>query len=109
MLLGLSQLDGCFDLEMGIGVASDGAMSRMETAACIANLVSKSLIERLEHGRSNFRLLASIRHYASQKLISEAKRGLSEVYGEKRDGPGWEDCRTERTAPKLEALVARAS
>jgi predicted ATPase/DNA-binding winged helix-turn-helix (wHTH) protein len=109
VLLRLSQLEGCFDLEMGIAVASNGAMSRMETAACIANLVSKSLIERLEHGRSYFRLLASIRHYASQKLISDARRGLSEVYGEKCDGPGWEDCQTERTAPRLEALVARAS
>jgi hypothetical protein len=94
---------------MGIAVASDGAMSRMETAACIANLGSKSLIERLEHGRSHFRLLASIRHYASQKLISDAKRGLSEVYGKKCDGPGWEDCQPERTAPRLEALVAGAS
>jgi predicted ATPase len=109
VLLRLSRLEGCFDLEMGIAAASDGVMGRVETTACIANLVSKSLIDRLEHGRSNFRLLDSIRCYASQKLLSNGKRGISEVHGENFDGPAWKDGHTTRTDLRLQALPARAS
>ena len=79
VLLRLSRLQDCFDLETGIALGSDGVMGRVETIECIANLVSKSLIERLEDDGSNFRLLDFIRHYASQKLSANVRKGIRKV------------------------------
>jgi predicted ATPase len=108
VLSALSRFDDCFDLEIGIAVGSGGVMDVAETTACIANLVSKSLIERLEDGRSRFRLLDSIRYYASQKLISAVTIGISEVYGEHREGPSWNGCHSMRMDHSLQELMARA-
>ena len=68
--LRLSALNGSFDLETAVSVASGGSMSTAETTACIATLVSKSLVERLDHGASTFRLLHLVRYFASKKLAS---------------------------------------
>jgi predicted ATPase len=70
----LAKIEGCFDLDEGIVKASDSAISRAEAAACIANLVSKSLVERKGHGRIVFRLLNSIRCCALQKLAEWAQQ-----------------------------------
>jgi predicted ATPase len=68
-LLRLSALSGSFDLETAVSVASNGATSAVETTSSIANLVSKSLIERLDQGASNFRILSLVRYFASKTLM----------------------------------------
>ena len=109
VLLRLSRLQECFDLETGIAAGSAGELSRTETIECIANLVSKSLVERPEDDGSNFRLLNFIRHYASQKLISNDKKGISQVRGENFDGPTWKACRSTTADHGLQALAAQPS
>ena len=68
--LRLSSLNDSFGLETAVSVASGGSMGAAETTACIANLVSKSLIERMDHGASRFRLLTLVRYFASKKRLS---------------------------------------
>jgi len=68
VLLRLAKLEGRFDLEEAIAVASGSAMLDAEAAACIANLVSKSLLEREGHGKASFRLLNIVRNYLRRKL-----------------------------------------
>jgi predicted ATPase len=70
----LAKIDGCFDLDEGIVASSDSVISRAEAAACIANLVSKSLVERKGYGRVIFRLLNSVRYCSSQKLAACAQQ-----------------------------------
>ena len=79
VLLRLSVLNGCFDLQTAISVASGGSMSTAETAACIASLVSKSLVERADSGASKFHLLHLVRYFASKKLRLLDDSGESET------------------------------
>jgi len=72
-LLRLAGIQGAFDLDEGIAIASDFATTRAETAACIANLVSKSLVERQGFGKVNFRLLESVRRYVLRKFTPHAQ------------------------------------
>jgi predicted ATPase/DNA-binding winged helix-turn-helix (wHTH) protein len=74
VLLRLASIEGSFDLDEGIATASDSVTTRAETAACIANLVSKSLVERQGYGKVNFRLLNSIRRYAFSKWAPYAQQ-----------------------------------
>ena len=80
-LLRLTSIEGAFDLDEAIVTASDSATSRAETAACIANLVSKSLVEREGYGKVNFRLLNSIRRYAFRKLAPYARQTAQRASG----------------------------
>jgi predicted ATPase len=70
----LAGIQGAFDLDEAIATASDSSTSRADTAACIANLVSKSLVERQGYGKVNFRLLNSIRRYVLRKLAPYAQQ-----------------------------------
>jgi hypothetical protein len=109
VLLRLSRLQDCFDLETGVGVGSAGELSKAETIECIASLVSKSLVERLEDNGSNFKLLDLIRHYASQKLISNDENGITKVRGENFEGLSWKRRRTRNADHKLQALAKQGS
>jgi predicted ATPase/DNA-binding winged helix-turn-helix (wHTH) protein len=80
-LLRLASIEGVFDLDEGIATASDSAKGRAETAACIANLVSKSLLERQGYGKVNFRLLNSIRRYALRKLAPHPQQTVQRASG----------------------------
>jgi predicted ATPase len=79
VLLRLSALTGSFDLETAVSVASSGLMSPAETTACVAILVSKSLVERPDNGASKFRLLHLVRYFASKKLASRNDFGEKET------------------------------
>jgi predicted ATPase len=68
VLAKLSRLNGGFDLEMGVHAVADANINRSEATACIANLVSKSLIERHETSDGHFRILNCIRFYAGSRL-----------------------------------------
>ena len=81
--LRLSTLSESFDLKTAVLAASGGIMNTAEATACIANLVSKSLVERMDHGASRFRLLHMVRYFASKKLLScddLNEKGLSEEH-----------------------------
>jgi predicted ATPase/DNA-binding winged helix-turn-helix (wHTH) protein len=80
-LLRLASIEGSFDLDEGIATASDSATSRAETAACIANLVSKSLVERQGYGKVKFRLLNSMRRYAFRKLTPYPQQTVQRASG----------------------------
>lgn len=69
----LATIEGYFDLDEGIAVVSGSTIGRAEAATCIANLVSKSLVERQGHSRVNFRLLKSVRCWALQQMASCAR------------------------------------
>ena len=107
-LLRLSLLEDCFDLETGIAVASDGLVGRAETIECIANLVSKSLVERLEDDGSCFRLFDFIRHYASQKLIANDKKGIGKARGKYFESLSRRVPRTRNANRRLQPLAAQA-
>jgi predicted ATPase len=77
----LASIEGVFDLDEGIAMASDSATGRTETAGCIANLVSKSLVERQGYGKVNFRLLNSIRRYAFRKLAPHSQQTVQRASG----------------------------
>jgi predicted ATPase/DNA-binding winged helix-turn-helix (wHTH) protein len=77
--LRLSTLSGSFDLKTAVFVASGGTMNTAEATACIANLVSKSLVERLDHRESRFRLLHMIRYFASTKRTSSDEASEAEI------------------------------
>jgi len=83
VLLRLCDIEGCFDLDEAIAAASDSAMGKAETAACIANLVSKSLVEREGYGKVNFRLLNSVRSYASRRLAEHSEPRPRRASGER--------------------------
>jgi predicted ATPase/DNA-binding winged helix-turn-helix (wHTH) protein len=74
-LLRLCTLNGSFDLKTALSVASSEALSEAETATSIANLVSKSLIEHVDQGASQFRLLTLVRYFVSQTLTSAGDLG----------------------------------
>lgn len=96
VLLRLAKIEGFFDLDEGIVAASNTAISRAEAAACIANLVSKSLVERQGHGRVNFRLLNSVRYFALKKSAPHAQHTRPPGRHERFRGPafgGWESAR----------------
>jgi predicted ATPase/DNA-binding winged helix-turn-helix (wHTH) protein len=86
VLLRLASIEGCFDLDEGIATASDSVISRAETALCIANLVSKSLVERQGFCNVNFRLLNSVRYYASRRLAACSPRMLQRAGRRERIG-----------------------
>lgn len=109
VLLRLSRLEDCFDLETGIAVGSDGILGRTETIECIANLVSKSLVERVDDDGSNFRLLDFTRHYASLKLISNDKKEISKLRGKHFDGLSWKASRRTNADQDYRTLTAQAS
>jgi predicted ATPase len=64
----LSRLEDWFDLEKAVTAVAAGNMSVLEATACIANLGSKSLLERAEERVARFRLLNFVRSYASKQL-----------------------------------------
>jgi predicted ATPase/DNA-binding winged helix-turn-helix (wHTH) protein len=74
VLLKLASMEGHFDLEEGIARACDAGMDRGETAACIASLVSKSLVERHGRGHVRFRLPGFLRHYLLPKSHAAVQR-----------------------------------
>ena len=69
VLLKLCRLAGSFDLDTAIDTVAESVIDRAEAIACLASLVSKSLIEKTDSG-SAFRLLQLIRVYASKQLAS---------------------------------------
>lgn len=71
----LAKIEGSFDLDEGIAAVSDSVIDRADAANCIANLVSKSLVERQGYGRVSFRLLKSIRYCVLRKLAPCAEQG----------------------------------
>jgi len=100
--LRLCTLSSSFDLGTALCVASGGTMSMAEATACIASLVSKSLIQRLEHGASNFRIPNLIRYYASKKGLSHRNCGESETYQEQLAKVNWPGLPTDNSAPTLQ-------
>jgi predicted ATPase/DNA-binding winged helix-turn-helix (wHTH) protein len=71
LLLRLSKIEGHFDLDAGIAEACDVGTNRAETVSCIANLVSKSLIERHGRGNASFRLPNFLRYYLLRRLSED--------------------------------------
>jgi predicted ATPase len=104
--LRLSTLNSSFGLERALSVASGGVMSLAETTACVANLVSKSMIERLPHGESTFRLLHLVRSYGSNKLLSNSNGEENERYHEPLPEFDWTGLSTENSGSPLPARAA---
>ena len=65
-----------FDLEAVIDIAARDALSRVEIAATLASLVSKSLVTTVEGPSLRYRLLETTRAYALDKLIHSGEHGI---------------------------------
>jgi predicted ATPase/DNA-binding winged helix-turn-helix (wHTH) protein len=102
-LLRLASIEGAFDLEEAIAAASDAATTRAETASCIANLVSKSLVERQGYGKVKFWLLNSIRGYASRKFAPYARQAVQRASGNGATSHGPREFGRENHTSQLES------
>jgi predicted ATPase len=101
-LLRLANIERAFDLDEAIAAASDSATTRAEIASCIANLVSKSLVERQGNGKVSFRLLNSIRGYASRKFAPYARQTVQRASGNGTTGHGPREFGREAHTSRLE-------
>ena len=104
--LRLSRLNTAFDLGTALSVASGGAMDLAETTACIASLVSKSLIERLVHSTSNFRITTLLRCYASKKLRLRSSCQEGEPLQERFEESNMPDLRADKQVTALQSTCA---
>jgi predicted ATPase/class 3 adenylate cyclase len=68
MLHQLSCFTGGFDLDAVLAVSSSRPTSEIDALDMLASLVAKSLVERDDVGRGRYRMLETIRQYASERL-----------------------------------------
>ncbi|MGT2435992.1 ATP-binding protein [Bradyrhizobium betae] len=74
LLRHLSVFAGLFTTEDVLGITSDIVASPGETAACLDNLASKSLVSQtLSGGKAAYRLLDTTKTYAAERLRAEGE------------------------------------
>jgi predicted ATPase/class 3 adenylate cyclase/DNA-binding CsgD family transcriptional regulator len=108
---------GGFDFEAAQAVASDSEMPRYHVIDLLTLLVDKSLVVADEiHGRTRYRLLETVRQYATDKLAESGEAGDLRArhrdhytaMAARLDGPSGSDYgqRVERTAAEIDNLRA---
>jgi len=75
LLRHLSVFSGVFSTEDVLGITSDIVASPSETAACLENLASKSLVSQtITDGKAAYRLLDTTKSYAAERLRAEGEQ-----------------------------------
>ena len=90
----LSVFAGGFDLEAAESVCASSEVERFEVLDTVGSLVDKSLVQADHSGRAvRYRLLETIRQYATEKLGEQADQGTSA-----RDAHAWVCLELAKTA-----------
>ncbi len=85
MLERLSVFAGGFDLDSAEAVAGAGIDSQLGVLDRLAALVDKSLLQADHVGAIRYRLLESVRHYATAKLLARSQKAASALRAAHRD------------------------